>query len=86
MKADVSNADDVKALVKTTVDTFGRVDCLVNNVGITRDGLLMRMKEADFEDVLSTNLKDAFLTSQAVTRPLLKSKAGRIINIASVVG
>lgn len=86
VQADVSNADDVKALVKTTIETFGRLDCLVNNAGITRDGLLMRMKEADFDDVLSTNLKGAFLTSQAVTRPLLKSSAGRIINIASVVG
>lgn len=86
VKADVSNADDVKALVKTTIDTFGRIDCLVNNAGITRDGLLMRMKESDFNDVLSTNLKGAFLTSQAVTRALLKSKTGRIINIASVVG
>lgn len=86
VKADVSNADDVKALIKTTIDTFGRIDCLVNNAGITRDGLLMRMKESDFNDVLSTNLKGAFLTSQAVTRALLKSKTGRIINIASVVG
>ncbi|WP_214826963.1 3-oxoacyl-[acyl-carrier-protein] reductase [Exiguobacterium algae] len=86
VKADISNADEVKALVKTTLDQFGRIDCLVNNAGITRDGLLMRMKEADFNDVLSTNLKGAFLTSQAVTRSLLKSQTGRIINIASVVG
>ena len=86
VKADISNADEVKALVKTTLDQFGRIDCLVNNAGITRDGLLMRMKETDFNDVLSTNLKGAFLTSQAVTRSLLKSNTGRIINIASVVG
>lgn len=86
VKADISNADEVKALVKTTLDQFGRIDCLVNNAGITRDGLLMRMKEVDFNDVLSTNLKGAFLTSQAVTRSLLKSQTGRIINIASVVG
>lgn len=86
VKADVSNLEDVKALIKTTVDTYGQIDCLVNNAGITRDGLLMRMKETDFDDVVSTNLKGAFLTSQAVTRTLLKSKSGRIINIASVVG
>lgn len=86
IQADVAKSDDVKTLVKTTIDTFGQIDCLVNNAGITRDGLLMRMKEADFQDVLATNLSGAFLTSQAVTRPLLKSKAGRIINIASVVG
>ena len=86
IQADVAKSDDVKTLVKTTLDTFGQIDCLVNNAGITRDGLLMRMKEADFQDVLATNLSGAFLTSQAVTRPLLKSKAGRIINIASVVG
>ena len=86
IQADVAKSDDVKTLVKTTLDTFGQIDCLVNNAGITRDGLLMRMKEADFQDVLATNLSGAFLTSQAVMRPLLKSKAGRIINIASVVG
>lgn len=86
VQADVSNAEDVKTLVKAALDAFGRVDCLVNNAGITRDGLLMRMKENDFDAVLSTNLKGAFLTSQAVTRPLLKSTSGRIINIASVVG
>lgn len=86
IQADVAKSDDVKTLVKTTLDTFGQIDCLVNNAGITRDGLLMRMKEADFQDVLATNLSGAFLTSQAVTRPLLKSKTGRIINIASVVG
>ncbi|MFN4213270.1 3-oxoacyl-[acyl-carrier-protein] reductase [Exiguobacterium sp.] len=86
VQADVSNGEDVKTLVKAALDAFGRVDCLVNNAGITRDGLLMRMKENDFDAVLSTNLKGAFLTSQAVTRPLLKSTSGRIINIASVVG
>ncbi|WP_147510849.1 3-oxoacyl-[acyl-carrier-protein] reductase [Bacillales bacterium] len=85
VQADVADADQVKALLKTTLDTYGQLDCVVNNAGITRDGLLMRMKEADFDAVLNTNLKGAFLVTQAATRPLLKS-SGRIINIASVVG
>lgn len=85
IQADVANADQVKALVKQTVDTFGQLDCVVNNAGITRDGLLMRMKEADFDAVVDTNLKGAFLVTQAASRPLMKT-SGRIINIASVVG
>ncbi|RDB33751.1 3-oxoacyl-[acyl-carrier-protein] reductase [Exiguobacterium sp. RIT594] len=85
VQADVADAEQVKALLKTTLDTYGQLDCVVNNAGITRDGLLMRMKEADFDAVLNTNLKGAFLVTQAATRPLLKS-SGRIINIASVVG
>ncbi|MGX8236196.1 3-oxoacyl-[acyl-carrier-protein] reductase [Exiguobacterium undae] len=85
VQADVADAEQVKALLKTTLDTYGQLDCVVNNAGITRDGLLMRMKEADFDTVLNTNLKGAFLVTQAATRPLLKS-SGRIINIASVVG
>ncbi|WP_214892056.1 MULTISPECIES: 3-oxoacyl-[acyl-carrier-protein] reductase [unclassified Exiguobacterium] len=85
IQADVANADQVKALVKQTVDTFGQLDCVVNNAGITRDGLLMRMKEADFDAVVDTNLKGAFLVTQAASRPLMKA-GGRIINIASVVG
>lgn len=85
IQADVANADQVKALVKQTVDAFGQLDCVVNNAGITRDGLLMRMKEADFDAVVDTNLKGAFLVTQAASRPLMKA-GGRIINIASVVG
>ncbi|AFS70867.1 MULTISPECIES: 3-oxoacyl-[acyl-carrier-protein] reductase [Exiguobacterium] len=85
VQADVADAEQVKGLLKTTLDTYGQLDCVVNNAGITRDGLLMRMKEADFDAVLNTNLKGAFLVTQAATRPLLKS-SGRIINIASVVG
>ncbi|OIN67860.1 3-oxoacyl-[acyl-carrier-protein] reductase [Exiguobacterium sp. KRL4] len=85
IQADVADAEQVKGLLKTTLDTYGQLDCVVNNAGITRDGLLMRMKEADFDAVLNTNLKGAFLVTQAATRPLLKS-SGRIINIASVVG
>ncbi|MFL0199843.1 3-oxoacyl-[acyl-carrier-protein] reductase [Exiguobacterium acetylicum] len=85
IQADVAEADAVKQMIKQTIDTFGQLDCVVNNAGITRDGLLMRMKEADFDAVIDTNLKGAFLVTQAATRPLLKT-SGRIINIASVVG
>ncbi|WP_149427601.1 3-oxoacyl-[acyl-carrier-protein] reductase [Exiguobacterium acetylicum] len=85
IQANVAEADAVKHMIKQTIDTFGQLDCVVNNAGITRDGLLMRMKEADFDAVIDTNLKGAFLVTQAATRPLLKT-SGRIINIASVVG
>lgn len=85
IQANVAEADAVKQMIKQTIDTFGQLDCIVNNAGITRDGLLMRMKEADFDAVIDTNLKGAFLVTQAATRPLLKT-SGRIINIASVVG
>lgn len=86
VQADISKPEDVKRLMQETTAHFGQIDCLVNNAGITRDGLMMRMKEADFDAVVSTNLKGAFLCAQAAMRPLLKSPAGRIINIASVVG
>jgi len=85
IQANVAEADAVKQMIKQTIDAFGQLDCVVNNAGITRDGLLMRMKEADFDAVIDTNLKGAFLVTQAATRPLLKT-SGRIINIASVVG
>lgn len=85
IQANVAEADAVKQMIKQTIETFGQLDCVVNNAGITRDGLLMRMKEADFDAVIDTNLKGAFLVTQAATRPLLKT-SGRIINIASVVG
>lgn len=85
IQANVAEADAVKQMIRQTIDTFGQLDCVVNNAGITRDGLLMRMKEADFDAVIDTNLKGAFLVTQAATRPLLKT-SGRIINIASVVG
>ncbi|HAB33869.1 MULTISPECIES: 3-oxoacyl-[acyl-carrier-protein] reductase [Exiguobacterium] len=85
IQANVAEADAVKQMIKQTIDAFGQLDCVVNNAGITRDGLLMRMKEADFDAVVDTNLKGAFLVTQAATRPLLKT-SGRIINIASVVG
>jgi 3-oxoacyl-[acyl-carrier protein] reductase len=83
---DVSNGEAVSTLVKSTVDQFGGLDIVVNNAGITRDGLLMRMSEADWDAVHNTNLRGAFLVTKAALRPLLRSEHGRIINIASVVG
>lgn len=86
IKADVSDESEVKAMIKETVKTFGRLDVLINNAGITRDNLLMRMSEADFDDVININLKGVFLCTKAVTRQMMKQKSGRIINISSVVG
>lgn len=86
VQANVSVEDEVKQLVKETTSTFGRLDILVNNAGITRDNLLMRMKESEFDDVIQTNLKGVFLSTKAVTRQMMKQKNGRIINVASVVG
>jgi 3-oxoacyl-[acyl-carrier protein] reductase len=86
LRADVSSFADCETVVKTAVERFGRVDILVNNAGITRDNLLMRMSEADWDLVLAVNLKGAFNFSKAVVRPMLKSRGGRIISIASVVG
>ncbi|MED4831699.1 3-oxoacyl-[acyl-carrier-protein] reductase [Geobacillus stearothermophilus] len=86
VQADVARAEDVERLVKTALDQFGRLDILVNNAGITRDNLLMRMKEEEWDAVINTNLKGVFLCTKAVTRPMMKQRGGRIINIASVVG
>ena len=84
--ADVSKSEQVDKLVKQTIEKFGRIDVLVNNAGITRDGLLMRMKEEDFDRVVETNLKGTFLVTKAVTPYMMKKKSGSIINISSVVG
>ena len=86
IKANVANEDDVKAMIKEVTKTFGALHILVNNAGITRDNLLMRMKVEDFDDVIETNLKGAFLCTKSVTRQMMKQKEGRIINIASIVG
>jgi len=83
---DVAASTDAAAIVKSTVERFGGLDILVNNAGITRDGLLMRMSEADWDAVHNTNLRGTFLVTKAATRPLLRAKSGRIINISSVVG
>ncbi len=86
VEANVALPEQVASLVDQTLSSFGHIDILVNNAGITRDGLLMRMSEADWDQVLSVNLKGAFLCTQAVLRPMMKQRWGRIINIASVVG
>ncbi|SER53574.1 3-oxoacyl-[acyl-carrier protein] reductase [Salisediminibacterium halotolerans] len=86
VKADVAEQSEAKSMVKTVLDQFGQVDILVNNAGITRDNLIMRMKEDEFDDVIQTNLKGVFNVSQALTRPMMKQRGGRIINISSVVG
>ena len=84
--ANVSKSEDTKLLVDTALNNFGRVDVLVNNAGVTKDGLLLRMTEEDWDTVLNINLKGTFLMSKAVLKAMLKQKKGVIINIASVVG
>jgi 3-oxoacyl-[acyl-carrier protein] reductase len=86
VKCDVSNSAEVADMVKAAIDRFGRLDILVNNAGITKDNLLMRMKEEEWDDVISINLKGVFLCTKAVTRQMMKQRQGRIINIASIVG
>lgn len=86
VQCDVSDSDSVAAMLKRTIDEFGKVDILVNNAGITKDNLLMRMKEDEWDQVINTNLKGVFLCTKAVTRPMMKQRKGRIINVASVVG
>ena len=86
IQCDVSNSESVTDMVKETIDHFGKIDILVNNAGITRDNLLMRMKENEWDDVMNINLKGVFLCTKAVTRQMMKQRYGRIINISSVVG
>ena len=86
LQANVSIEEEVDGLIKTVLDRSGRLDVLVNNAGITRDGLLMRMKTSDWQSVIDLNLSGVFLCTRAVARPMLKQKSGRIINITSVVG
>ena len=83
---DLASEESIKASAKAVLERFGKVEILVNNAGITRDGLMMAMKRADWDNVLGTNLTGAFLLTQAVLRPMLKNRWGRIINISSVVG
>jgi 3-oxoacyl-[acyl-carrier protein] reductase len=86
IQADASQADAADAVVKAVLDAFGKIDILVNNAGITRDDLIMRMSVEAWRDVLETNLYGAFFMTKAVTRPMLKARSGRIINITSVSG
>jgi len=83
---DVKDSEKVDELVDKTLDKFERVDILVNNAGVTRDGLLLRMSDEDWDEVLDTNLKGAFLCLRAVAKPMMRQRAGRIINMASVIG
>ena len=85
-KLDVSNAESIEDVIKTINDEFGAPAVLVNNAGITRDNLLMRMKDEEWDDIINTNLTSVFRLSKAVLRGMMKAKTGRIINISSVVG
>ena len=84
--ANVTVAEDCENLFKQATEQFGQVDILVNNAGVTRDNLIMRMKEEDFDLVISTNLKGTYNMMKAATRPMMKARYGRIVNISSVVG
>jgi len=86
VKADVTSADEVENLIKQAMERFGRVDVVVNNAGITRDTLLIRMAEKDWDMVLDINLKGAFLVTKSAAKVMMKQRSGRIVNISSVVG
>ena len=86
IKGDVASAEQCEKIAAAALERFGRIDVLINNAGITRDGLLMRMEEKDFDSVINTNLKGTFLMTKAVSRQMLKQRYGRIINMARVVG
>ena len=86
LRCNVADSSQVKELMETAVQRFGRIDILVNNAGITRDGLMLTMKESDFDQVVETNLKGTFLCMKAVARQMIKQRYGRIINLSSVVG
>jgi 3-oxoacyl-[acyl-carrier protein] reductase len=86
LQADVSKEEEVSTLIDAVIARSGSLDVLINNAGITRDGLLMRMKTSDWQEVIDLNLSGVFLCTRAVTRPMLKQKRGRIVNITSVVG
>jgi 3-oxoacyl-[acyl-carrier protein] reductase len=86
IKSDASKLEDAEALIENAVEKYGQLDVVVNNAGITRDNLLMRMKEEDWDEVINTNLKSVFNVTKAVQRTMLKQRSGSIINITSVVG
>ena len=86
VRADVTNKDEIEILVKKAIEEFGSIDVLVNNAGITRDGLLMRMNEEDFDKVIEINLKGTYIVTKAVTKYMMKKRRGSIINLSSVVG
>ncbi len=85
-KVDVTNLDEVQKFIQKTLDKFGKINILINNAGITRDGLLVRMNDADWDAVLSVNLKGTFNCTKAAARAMMKQRAGKIVNIASIIG
>lgn len=86
IKADVSNSEDVKNMVKESIEKFEKIDILVNNAGITKDNLLMRMSEEEFDKVIQINLKGTYLVTKEVTKYMMKKRSGSIVNLASFVG
>lgn len=86
VKADVSKGEEVENLVNEVLNTFGSIDILVNNAGIARDNLIIRMTEQEFDEVINTNLKGAFICTKSIARVMIKQKSGKIINVSSVVG
>lgn len=86
VQADVANQEAVDSLVRQTIEAYGKIDILINNAGITRDNLLMRMKEEDWDAVMNTNLKGLFYCTKAVSKSMMKQRSGKIINMTSVVG
>ncbi|QOT01215.1 3-oxoacyl-[acyl-carrier-protein] reductase [Brevibacterium sp. JNUCC-42] len=86
IRANVGNTEEAENMVKEALERFGKIDILVNNAGITRDNLLMRMKESEWDDVINVNLKGVFNMTKALTRPMMKQRSGSMINITSVVG
>ena len=85
IQANVASSEAVDEMVKKVADTWGKIDILVNNAGITRDGLLMRMKDTDFDDVINTNLKGVYNCTKAVSKLMIKHRSGRVVNMASIV-
>lgn len=86
VQMDVSNTDSAEAAINAIIEKYGRIDILVNNAGITKDGMMTRMTESEFDSVIAVNLKGTFITTQLVSKYMLKARTGNIINIASVVG
>jgi 3-oxoacyl-[acyl-carrier protein] reductase len=85
-KVDVTNLEDVQKFIQKTLDKFGKIDILINNAGITRDGLLVRMSDADWDAVLNVNLKGTFNCTKAASKAMMKQRTGKVVNIASIIG
>ncbi|MBN1354618.1 MAG: 3-oxoacyl-[acyl-carrier-protein] reductase [Candidatus Omnitrophica bacterium] len=85
-KVDVTSMEDIQHFIQKVLDKFGKIDILINNAGITRDGLLVRMADADWDAVLNVNLKGTFNFTKAVSKPMMKQRSGKIVNVASIIG